>query len=103
MGVPTITTNLAGFGQWVEKECGNNVLKTGVKVIHRTDSNYDEALAQIVDSVITISDMTIKQRDKLRSVARSTSKQATWDNFMKYYTAAYDSAIKNAKDRSVHN
>ena len=23
MGVPTITTNLAGFGQWVEKECGS--------------------------------------------------------------------------------
>ena len=102
MGVPTITTNLAGFGQWVEKECGNNALKTGVKVIHRTDSNYDEALAEIVDNVVKVSAMTVKQRGKLRSAARATSKLATWDNFMKYYTAAYDSALKNAKDRSAH-
>ncbi|MBP5687973.1 MAG: glycogen/starch synthase [Muribaculaceae bacterium] len=102
MGVPTITTNLAGFGQWVEKECGNNALKTGVKVIHRTDSNYDEALAEIVESVVDVSGMTVKQRDKLRSAARATSKQATWEHFMKYYTTAYDLAFKNAKDRTAH-
>ena len=102
MGVPTITTNLAGFGQWVEKECGNNALKTGVKVIHRTDSNYDEALAEIVESVVDVSGMTVKQRDKLRSAARATSKQASWEHFMKYYTTAYDLAFKNAKDRTAH-
>ena len=102
MGVPTITTNLAGFGQWVEKECGSNELKTGVRVIHRTDSNYDEALAEIVASVVEVSNMTVKQRDKLRSVARATSKQATWEHFMKYYNVAYDSALKNAKERSTH-
>lgn len=102
MGVPAITTNLAGFGQWVEKECGNNELKTGVKVIHRTDSNYDEALAEIVKSVTEMSKMTVKQRDKLRSAARATSKQAIWEHFMKYYTAAYDSALKNVKDRTAH-
>ena len=99
MGVPAVTTNLAGFGQWVEKECGNNAMKTGVKVIHRTDSNYDEALAEIVDSVIELSDMTVKQRDKLRSAARATSKLATWEHFMKYYINAYSIAVDEAMAR----
>ena len=99
MGVPTITTNLAGFGQWVEKECGNNPAKTGVKVIHRTDSNYDEALAEIVENVVEMSNMTVKQRDKLRSAARATSKQATWEHFMKHYKTAYTTALAQSQER----
>lgn len=100
MGVPAITTNLAGFGQWVEKELGNNHLKTGVKVIHRSDSNYDEALAQIVESVMAIAGMTTKEHDKLRRNAKATSKRATWDNFMASYTCAYQEALSVAKARN---
>lgn len=99
MGVPTITTNLAGFGQWVEKELSDDVKKTGVKVIHRTDSNYDEALAEIVDSVITIDSMTVKAYDKLRRASRATSKQATWENFMNNYISAYEIALDKAQSR----
>lgn len=100
MGVPTITTNLAGFGQWVEKVRGNNELKTGIKVIHRTDSNYDEALKQIVAGVVKIKNFTPRENDKLRSAAKLTSKQATWDNFMDYYTAAYANALEQARERT---
>ena len=100
MGVPTITTNLAGFGQWVEKELGSDEMKTGVKVIHRTDSNYDEALQQIVDCVVKIDTFKPREHDKLRRAAKATSKQATWDNFMSYYTKAYELAMKNAKARN---
>ena len=101
MGVPTITTNLAGFGQWVEKELGNNELKTGVKVIHRSDSNYDEALAQIVESVLKANAMTPRDHDKLRRAAKLTSKQATWENFMTHYTAAYKTALAKAEERTT--
>ena len=38
--VPTITTDLAGFGMWVNSEVGHpSELKDGVKVVHRTDYN----------------------------------------------------------------
>lgn len=100
MGVPTITTNLAGFGQWVEKELGNDELKTGVKVIHRSDSNYDEALAQIVDSVMSIYHMTDKEHDKLSRAAKATSKKATWQHFMPYYDKAYEIALTKADERT---
>ena len=99
MGVPTITTNLAGFGQWVEKELGNNEKKTGVKVIHRNDSNYDEALEQIVDATVAINNMTNREHDSLRRAAKATSKQATWDHFMEYYTKAYATALAKAEER----
>ena len=99
MGVPTITTNLAGFGQWVEKECGDNELKTGVKVIHRTDSNYDEALEKIVAGMLKVNAMTKREHDSLRRAAKATSKQATWENFMEHYKAAYDTALAQAQER----
>ncbi len=101
MGVPTITTNLAGFGRWVETEIGKDPIKSGVKVIHRTDSNYDEALAEIVESVNRVSSMPVKMRDKMRSAAKATSKHATWDNFMKHYSDAYAVALKNVKSRNT--
>ena len=99
MGVPAITTNLAGFGQWVEKECGNNELKTGVKVIHRTDSNYDEALEQIVESVLKVNAMTKREQDSLRRAAKATSKQATWEHFIENYKTAYATALAQAQER----
>ena len=99
MGVPTITTNLAGFGQWVESELGCDERKTGVKVIHRTDSNYDEALAQIVDSVIKVNLMPQRDHDKLRRMARATSKCATWQHFMVHYDKAYETALAKAHER----
>ena len=101
MGVPTITTNLAGFGQWVEKERGNNELKTGVKVIHRTDSNYEEALSQIVESIVKVNAMTGSELDKLRRAAKQTSKQATWEHFMDFYASAYSVALEQAQERST--
>ena len=90
----------AAIGQWVEKELGSDPVKTGVKVIHRTDSNYDEALSQIVDSVVNVDALKPRELDKLRRAAKATSKQATWDNFMSYYTKAYELAMKNAKARN---
>ena len=99
MGVPTITTNLAGFGQWVEKEFGNNEKKTGVKVIHRTDSNYDEALAQIVDCVVSINGKTPREQESMRRVAKLTSKKATWENFISHYITAYKTALSMAEER----
>ncbi len=99
MGVPAITTNLAGFGQWVEKELGNDAGKTGVKVIHRTDSNYDQALAQIVECVLDVAHMTTPEHDRLRRNAKATSKRATWDNFMASYITAYQEALNLAQAR----
>lgn len=99
MGVPTITSDLAGFGQWVEKELGNNEMRTGVKVVHRNDSNYDEALEQIVKAVLAMNAMSQRECDRLRRMAKLTSKQATWEHFMAHYFEAYKIALARAQER----
>jgi glycosyltransferase involved in cell wall biosynthesis len=98
--VPCITTDLAGFGQWVNTEVGHyGELKDGVKVIHRTDYNYSEVADAIKDTVAEFSAMTKKQVADARSAAEKLSKKALWSEFIKYYNQAYDLALSRASLR----
>lgn len=98
--VPCITTDLAGFGQWVNSEVGHaGELKDGVKVIHRTDYNYSEVADAIKDTVAEFSAMTKKQVADARSAAEKLSKKALWSEFIKYYHQAYDLALCRASLR----
>ena len=98
--VPCITTDLAGFGQWVNTEVGHEgELKDGVKVIHRTDYNYSEVADAIKDTVAEFSAMTKKQVADARSAAEKLSKKALWSEFIKYYHQAYDIALGRANER----
>ena len=98
--VPCITTDLAGFGLWANKEFGHEgQLEDGVKVIHRTDYNYSEVADYIKDTVADFSSMTQKQVDACRSNASKLSKKALWKEFIKYYYEAYDIALRKAEQR----
>ena len=98
--VPCITTDLAGFGLWANKELGHTgEISDGVKVIHRTDYNYSEVADAIKDTVAEFSAMTQKQVDECRKKAELLSKKALWSEFIKYYDEAYDIALRKAEDR----
>ena len=98
--VPCITTDLAGFGLWANKEFGHQgELEDGVKVIHRTDYNYSEVADMIKDTVAKFSSMTQKQIDDCRKAADALSKKALWSEFIKYYHEAYDIALRKAAAR----
>ena len=98
--VPCITTDLAGFGQWVNSEVGHEgQIKDGVKVIHRTDYNYSEVADAIKDTVAEFSAMTKKQVNDARLAAEKLSKKALWSEFIKYYHEAYDIALRKAELR----
>ena len=92
--VPTITTDLAGFGLWANSLKGEySQLEDGVKVIHRTDSNWHEAADEIKNSILAFTKMDDKMVTQLRRRATDISKKALWDKFVKYYLEAYDIAL----------
>lgn len=97
-GVPTITTDLAGFGQWVKDNFEED--KCGVTVIHRNDSNYSELVMAIANRIKTIFAMPEAEVGKLRTEASKTSKKASWENFITYYQEVYSIAINNANTRN---
>ena len=92
--VPTITTDLAGFGLWVNSLKGEyGQLEDGVKVVHRTDSNWDEAADEIKNTMLAFTKMDAKLVAQLRRRASDIAKKALWDKFAKYYLEAYDIAL----------
>ena len=98
--VPCITTDLAGFGLWANKEFGHyGEITDGVKVIHRTDYNYSEVADIIKDTVAYYSGLSQKEVDSCRKNAAALSKKALWSEFIKYYCEAYDIALQKAEER----
>ena len=100
--VPCITTDLAGFGLWANKEFGHEgQIQDGVRVIHRTDYNYSEVADYIKDTVSAYSDFTPKEVDACRKKADQLSKKALWSKFIDYYYQAYDIALRKAEARKT--
>ncbi len=98
--VPTITTDLAGFGLWVNSlKGGSSTLKDGVKVIHRTDYNYSEVADVIKNTISEFSTLTDTEINKIRKNAANIAEKALWKHFIQYYYEAYDVALRNAAKR----
>lgn len=99
--VPTITTDLAGFGLWVNSVRGHySGIEEGVKVIHRDDYNYSQVADDIKDTVIKYASMSAAKRNAAREEAGKIAKKALWSEFIKYYEKAYDTALRNAIKRN---
>ncbi|MDR3218927.1 MAG: glycogen/starch synthase [Dysgonamonadaceae bacterium] len=100
-GVPTITTNLAGFGLWAKMEgASEQDITTGVKIVIRNDENYLEAAEILKESIISYA--TTRHPAlvaKVRNAATVLSKKAAWSHFISYYLEAYDIALRNAGKR----
>lgn len=98
--VPTVTTDLAGFGLWVNSlKGGFSTLADGVKVIHRTDYNYSEVADAIKDTIVEFSNLPEKQVNDIRERAGKIAEKALWKHFIRYYYEAYDIALRNAQKR----
>lgn len=97
--VPTITTDLAGFGLWVQQmRESDERLKAdncfGVEVIHRTDSNFDEAAEKLVECIREFALSSPEKVKKIRSSASFIAKKALWNVFIAQYRQAYDVALR---------
>jgi glycosyltransferase involved in cell wall biosynthesis len=92
--IPTITTNLAGFGIWAKEEKPEDDL-SGVKVLERTDENYFEVAEEIKNTVIQYSaEYDSEQIERIRKAAYTLSKKASWSHFIRFYLDAYEIALK---------
>lgn len=91
---PCITTDLSGFGQWVDSVLGRTgTLTDGVSVLHRDDNNYFECAAEICQVIQQFINAPKADRDKMRRNAAKFANKAQWENFVAYYYKAYEFAL----------
>ncbi len=96
-GVPTVTDNKAGFGQWVLDNFTNGVNNCGVAVVNRTDSNYLQARDEIAEAAVRYEAEDQTARLHARNMAFLTSGKTDW----KYFIAHYDEAFRIALSKHV--
>lgn len=99
-GVPTVTTSLAGFGDWVKDNFQNNFRSCGVKVLERNDSNYHDVVKEIDRSIRELVQAPADTMNEIRKAASTTASMASWSNFIVDYLIAYRKAFAKAFDRA---
>ncbi|WP_455631700.1 glycosyltransferase [Parabacteroides sp.] len=99
-GIPTITTNLAGFGMWAKKTVSGDNLSEGVEVINRTDFNYFEVADAIMNSILALSQKDATEVEDIKQRCFDLARKAEWSKFIDYYLTAFDIALRNAEERN---
>ena len=98
--VPCVTTDLSGFGAWVNQLLGHEgTLAEGVLVVRRTDYNKSEVADAIKDAITEYASFSAEEVAAARKHAAWISEHALWKNFIQYYYQAYDMALRRAKER----
>lgn len=106
-GVPTVTTDKSGFGQWIESDVakGNaangleSLKETGVMVAPRDDNSYWNTVITIADTLSQFAAAPAADTAACSKSAAATAALADWKNFIKYYDEAFDVARENRNKR----
>lgn len=98
-GIPTITTDKSGFGQWILANFINSMIACGVKVVGRTDSNYADDALEIARQISDYCSFSDEEKVTASKAATATSGKADWKFFIKKYYKAFEVASKNRDKR----
>lgn len=96
--VPTICTTLSGYGVWCEEQ-GCTTIDKGVAVIYRNDSNTQDVINHIVNTITYYLSLTPQKIAVIRKSAVALALKAEWKNFFSYYREAYAIALKKSLAR----
>lgn len=99
-GIPTITTDLAGFGLWAKKHVTGNNISEGVAVVNRDDFNYFEVADAITSSILTLAGKDKKEAEEIRKRSFCLAAKAEWSKFIVYYEEAFRIALEHANKRN---
>ncbi|MFA5814980.1 MAG: alpha-glucan family phosphorylase [Bacteroidales bacterium] len=91
-GVPTLTTDQAGFGLWM------SAFKTDkpnlpVAVAPRNNKSDDSLIAWICEAILSFSQLSEIQRKENFDLSILLSKKALWENLVSFYYLAYSYAL----------
>lgn len=93
LGVPSVTSDLAGFGRYVVKltDKENN---GGIYVLKRYQREYNEVINDFTDILYNFSKLNKEQRVKQKFASKELSKLADWSVLVENYIKAHNLALE---------
>ncbi|MBR5831456.1 MAG: alpha-glucan family phosphorylase [Bacteroidales bacterium] len=102
LGVPTLTTSLAGYGSWLQNKITSNNVPLGV--IQRNDTNYNDVVKETAARLLCGCNMSESDFEQLKEQAITISQQTMWENFITHYHTLYNVALGKSRQRiSLYN
>ena len=87
-GIPTITSNLAGFGDFVYSETEGGI-KDGIQIIDRIFKSYDESADQLANMLFNFVNTSPHKRITQRNKSEAFSTIFDWEELISFYEEAY--------------
>lgn len=95
-GVPAVTSDLAGFGDYVQEHIKDHD-KQGIYVIRRYKKSFDYAAGQLANKLYNFVRLTRRDRIDQRNRTEASAAQFDWQVLTKYYDQAYKLALDRLK------
>ena len=95
LGVPTITTDLAGFGRFVLENKKN---KEGIIVLKRGGKTDEEIVKELEEEMHSYLHLDKIQRIKNKAVAQDFAHRISWEKLSEEYKKSYEDSLKSTNE-----
>jgi glycogen(starch) synthase len=92
MGVPAITTDLSGFGAYVQRHIPN-AADQGVLVLNRRTQSFDRAADDMANYLFDFVRQNRRERIEQRNRTERLGEQFDWSSLIRHYHAAHELAM----------
>jgi len=93
LGVPSVTSDLAGFGTYLIRNVPDHASR-GLHVVHRRAHSYQESVDELTNTLQNFLQLERRERIALRNRVESSSDDFDWGNLIRYYWDAYREVCK---------
>ncbi|PKS13179.1 hypothetical protein jhhlp_000523 [Lomentospora prolificans] len=94
MGIPSITSNVTGFGLYMEQLLGEGTSDYGVYIVDRRSQDFDSSATQITEYMQQFCKMTHRERATLRHFTEDLSEVLDWEHMELEYDKSRRSALR---------
>jgi glycogen(starch) synthase len=92
-GLPSITSNLAGFGDYVTRNIRDNE-KLGMYIIDRKSKEFSQSADELANIMLRFVQMNRRERIALRYRSEEASLHFDWSNLGRFYDVAYNMVVE---------
>ena len=98
LGIPSVTSDLSGFGSYVKQNVPNHSEK-GLYVVERRECSFDSSAELLTDSVFKFMTMSMRERIEARNRVEAVSPQFDWKELVECYERAHRIALARGRNR----
>ncbi|THB64031.1 MAG: glycosyltransferase, partial [Spirochaetaceae bacterium] len=92
-GIPAVTSNLSGFGDYVQKTM-KVPRRKGLYVLNRKNRSYQESARDLARFLLDFAKHGRRERIELRNRTEAAAPLFDWERLIKHYQQAYTQALR---------